>query len=234
MFDSLAVAAWPGRVLGAVLLGDPDIVLGVIALDLILSGLDRSPDGPSWLRTEYGPAVAGRAAISGRLLAGRMGATDMPPCDFIADSGRTRVPGCDEEAADVVGAVRIGDSVAIADPGLAGRFLVAKAFFCAITVSRNEGLELPMVLLERPKPGRATGSDFFGTFGLPRSFWSSFCAVVSRPFMIVSALFCQADAYAQYVDRIFSRTPGFGSARPLLMHFSIRSKPPPCSRWFLW
>lgn len=48
MLVSLSVAAWPGRVLGAVLLGDPDIVFGVIVLCLELSpGLVRSVEGPS-------------------------------------------------------------------------------------------------------------------------------------------------------------------------------------------
>jgi hypothetical protein len=76
--DSLTVATWPGRELGAVRLGVTPRVLGVTAvLDLtVLGGLLVSVEG--WPRTEYGPAVAGRGAISGRLLPGLTGAPDKP------------------------------------------------------------------------------------------------------------------------------------------------------------
>jgi hypothetical protein len=57
-------------------------------------------------RTEYGPAVAGRAAISGRFLDGRIGAPDIPPV-----SGLDRVPeGLLGAALEVVVVVLTGDS----------------------------------------------------------------------------------------------------------------------------
>lgn len=93
--DSLAVAVWPGLGLWAVRLAEvPVIVFGVTAgLDRTFAGgLPFSEDGWSWLLTEYGPAVAGRAAISGRLLVGLMGATDNPPgAAARVDSGRCLV-----------------------------------------------------------------------------------------------------------------------------------------------
>lgn len=67
----------------------------------------------------------------------------------------------------------------MADPGLTGRFLDARAFFCASIVSFSDGL-VPIVLRENPKPGRAAGSGLFGVLGLFGSFSSSFCAVASR------------------------------------------------------
>src|SRR3954468_19749417 len=116
----------------------------------------------------------------------------------------------------------------MAEPGRAGMFLVAAmaAFFCASIVSLRLGFDAVMVLLERPSPGRAVAaplSGFLGEFGLLGSFWSSFCAVPSRPFMIASALAGQIPEKNQYVDRIFSLTPGFGSVNPFFKHFSIKS-----------
>lgn len=131
--DSLCVGLCPGLGLGTVLLGDPEIVLGVIAFDFTSPGLDRSDEGPSWFLPEYGPAVAGLGAISGRRLVGRMGATDIPPCARFVGSARERVAGAVE--LDVLDAVeepdteRIGVTVAIADPGRVGIARVAKAFF---------------------------------------------------------------------------------------------------------
>lgn len=191
MLDSLAVDTWPGRVLGAVRLGDPEIVFGVAVLDFAFSGggLVCSFDGPSCVLTEYGPAVAGRGAISGLLLAGRIGATDMPPWDFAALSGRVRVveaAACEDDIFDdVLDTFRAGVTVAMAEPGREGRFLVDKAFFCANMVSLNEGFELVVVLFERPSGARAAGSAFFGEFGLLGSFCKSFCAVASRPSIIL-------------------------------------------------
>lgn len=75
--------------------------------------------------------------------------------------------------------VRGGEKWAMADPGLAGRFLVAMAFFCAIMVSRSDGLA-PIVLRERPRPGRAAGSALFGVLGLFGSRSSAFCTVGSK------------------------------------------------------
>jgi hypothetical protein len=73
-------------------------------------------------RTEYGPAVAGRAAISGRFLLGRIGAPDIPPV-----SGRDRAPEDLLDALDVVVVIFSGDSWAMAEPGRAGRFFAAFA-----------------------------------------------------------------------------------------------------------
>ena len=85
--------------------------------------------------------------------------------------------------------VRTGEKWAMADPGRAGRFLDAAAFFWAIT-SRKLGLadDDDMVLLDKPSPGRTVPSAFLGEFGLFESFCNSFCAVASSPFMIASAL----------------------------------------------
>lgn len=75
--------------------------------------------------------------------------------------------------------VRGGEKCAMADPGLTGRFFVAMAFFCAIMVSRSDGLA-PIVLRERPRPGRAADSAFFGVLGLFGSLSSAFCVVGSK------------------------------------------------------
>jgi hypothetical protein len=181
----------------------------------------------------------------------------MPPCDKFDASARGREVGA--EAADECDALdepdtdRTGEIVAMADPGRAGRFRVARAFFCASIASLKDGFELvPIVLFERPIPGRAAGSVFLGELGLLGSFWSSFCAVESRASIMLqgqlathltrkgrgdapyaSALAGQTVAKSQYVARMRSRTPGFASARPFLIHFSRRSRPPECSIWFL-
>lgn len=78
--------------------------------------------------------------------------------------------------------VRMGENEDIADPGRAGRFLFAiAAFFWANMVSRSEGFGGPVVLLLNPKPGRAaTGSAFFGEFGLSGAFSRSLCWVASK------------------------------------------------------
>lgn len=68
----------------------------------------------------------------------------------------------------------------MADPGLTGRFFVARAFFWANMVSLSDGLAAPIVLRERPRPGRAAGSALFGVLGLFGSFSSAFCIVGSR------------------------------------------------------
>lgn len=71
----------PGRVvLGIVRLGEELIVFGVTAFGLgLLGGLECSVEGWSWPLIEYGPAVAGRAVISGLLFPGLMGAPEIPP-----------------------------------------------------------------------------------------------------------------------------------------------------------
>jgi hypothetical protein len=66
----------------------------------------------------------------------------------------------------------------MAEPGRAGMFLLAiAAFFCASIVSLNDGFGGPVVLLEKPKPGRTptTGSAFFGELGLSGAFSRSRC-----------------------------------------------------------
>lgn len=72
----------------------------------------------------------------------------------------------------------------MADPGLTGRFFVAMAFFCAIMVSLSDGLA-PIVLRERPRPGRAAGSAFLVVLGLFGSLSSAFCVVGSRVSIIL-------------------------------------------------
>ena len=131
--------------------------------------------------------MAGLAASSGRRFVGRIGATDMPP-EFTArvDSGRWRglMGFTGSEAPELPLALFLtGEKADMADPGRAGRFLVARlaAFFCAITVSLREGLPDPMVLFESPIPGRLGGTaPFLGELGLFGSFCRSFCAVESR------------------------------------------------------
>lgn len=84
--------------------------------------------------------------------------------------------------------LRMGEILAIAEPGRAGSFLASNvAFFWAIICSRILGLLLVMVLLERPKPGRveAGASPFFGELGLFGSLRRSFCAVASRSSLIL-------------------------------------------------
>ena len=133
-------------------------------------------------RTEYGPAVAGRGAISGRFLVGLTGATESPP--LVVGFWRVEVDGAAvlAEAVDepeTARDIRGGEKCAMADPGLTGRFFVARAFFWAIMVSLSDGLA-PIVLRERPRPGRTTGSTFFGALGLFGSLSSAFCVVGSK------------------------------------------------------
>lgn len=155
------------------------MVLGVTAFGLAGGGLISVSIPP---RTEYGPAVAGRGAISGRFLVGRTGATESPPlvvgfCRVAVDGAAVLAAAVEEP--ETARDVRGGEKCAMADPGLTGRFFVAMAFFWAIMVSLSDGLA-PIVLRERPRPGRAAGSAFFGVLGLFGSFSSAFCVVGSK------------------------------------------------------
>jgi hypothetical protein len=121
----------------------------------------------------------------------------------------------------------------MAEPGRAGRFLAARfALFWAIIVSLRLGFPADIVLFDRPKPGRGA-SPFLGELGLLGSLLRSFCAVESRSSMMTLARCGHTPWNAQYVLLIFSLTAGFGSPRPFLRHFSIRSTPPVCSMWLL-
>jgi hypothetical protein len=74
--------------------------------------------------------------------------------------------------------VRTGENDDIAEPGLAGKLLFAiEAFFCASIVSLREGFGGPVVLFEKPRPGRGAtvASTFFGEFGLSGAFSRSLC-----------------------------------------------------------
>lgn len=78
---------------------------------MVAGGLACSEEAWSWPRTEYGPAVAGRAAISGRLLVGRIGATESPPgAAARVDSGRCRVvPREEPDVVDEFETVLVGE-----------------------------------------------------------------------------------------------------------------------------
>jgi hypothetical protein len=165
------------------------MVLGVTVFDFTSGGLVRT----SWFLPEYGPAVAGLGANSGRLLAGLIGAADIPACDFPNVSALDRVAETVAVLAEVVvtpdepDTVRTGDTAAMAEPGRGGKFFAVRALFWAIMVSLSEGLELvPIVLFEKPSPGRGAGSDLTVAFGLCGSFCNNFWAVPSRPSMILS------------------------------------------------
>lgn len=126
--------------------------------------------------------MAGLAASSGRLnFVGRMGATERPPWATVVDSGRIRIGAISEavgavEAVEEDETVRMGENVDIAEPGRAGKFLLAKAaFFWASMVSLKEGFGGPVVLLENPSPGRATASAFFSELGLSGATSRSLC-----------------------------------------------------------
>lgn len=75
------------------------------------------------------------------------------------------------ETVDEDETVRTGEKLDIAEPGRAGKFLLAiRAFFWAIIASLTEGFGGP-VLFENPSPGlAATGAAFLGEFGLSGAF----------------------------------------------------------------
>lgn len=171
--------------LGAIFLGLLLVALGVLALNVLdVDGLVVVPDSllvAAWtgLLTEYGPAVAG-LLISGReisglglIFAGRVGAAESPPWTLV--SGRS-LAGAASDIVEVPETVRIGDNADIAEPGRAGRFLLAiTAFFCAAMASLREGFGGPETLLEKLEPGRLPPSAFFGEFGLSGQFSSNLC-----------------------------------------------------------
>lgn len=76
-------------------LGFDGLVEGLVVESLLLGACPGR-------RTEYGPAVAGRGASSGRdagrNLVGRMGATERPPWEtFVVGSGRVPLTGAASE-----------------------------------------------------------------------------------------------------------------------------------------
>jgi hypothetical protein len=111
----------------------------------------------------------------------------MPPALTAIDSGRALVGGLAAgavECEDAFDAVRDGEICAIAEPGRAGKFLLAAlALFCASIASRRLGL-LPVVVFDRVPAGRAV-SVFLGELGLLESLAKSFCAVASKSAMIL-------------------------------------------------
>lgn len=103
--------------------------------------------------------------------------------------------------------VRMGENEDMAEPGLAGRVLLAAkaafAFFCASIVSLSEGFGGPVVLLEKPKPGRtAAGSGFLGELGLSGEFSRSLCWVASRVDRMLGGSQLE---YSERIQSIYSR-----------------------------
>ena len=117
------------------------------------------------------------------------------------------------------------------------------ALFWALIVSLSVGL--PGVVapsLDRVVPEPC---ETWSRFGFPGSFSRRALDLVSNADIILhlsaravlqvghetypSALSGHTRAKTQYVPRMLSLTPGLGSAKPFLMHFSISSSPPPCS-----
>ena len=92
-----------------------------------------------------------------------------------------------EEDEEDVDTLRTGENVDMAEPGRAGKFLLAiAAFFCANIVSRREGFGGPVVLFEKPKPGRTVVvSGFLGELGLSGAFSNNRCCVPSKFVMIL-------------------------------------------------
>jgi hypothetical protein len=133
--------------------------------------------------------VAGLTIISGLdnsglglNFVGRIGATERPPWDTNVDSGRflTGPASVVDEEADAVDddeTVRTGENADIAEPGRAGKFLLARAaFLWAAMVSLREGFGGPVVLFEKPSGRGSTAcAAFLGEFGLSGAFSSSLC-----------------------------------------------------------
>jgi hypothetical protein len=106
-------------------------------------------------------------------------------------SGRILTGAASEaDEVEVEETVRIGDNADIAEPGRAGRVLLARAaFFWAAIVSLSEGLGGAVVLLEKLEPGRLlAASAFLGEFGLSGAFSSNLCWVASRVAIILTTI----------------------------------------------
>src|SRR5699024_30612 len=107
------------------------------------------------------------------------------------------------------------------------------------------------MLLDKPIPDRAAAaaadSACLCEMGLVRCLLKSFYAVPSKSAIMlhpvsqdndeISVMLTYASAFAgqspqnvQNVDRVLSLTAGLASTKPFLMHFSIKSTPPVCSR----
>lgn len=127
--------------LGINFLGVELLALGVLAFNVLLAdGLvvllaSLFVGACTGLLTEYGPAVAGLAISGldtsglGRIFVGRVGAAERPPWDPALASCRN-LAGPASDFVEVEDTVRIGVNAAIAEPGRAGRFLLAiTAFF---------------------------------------------------------------------------------------------------------
>lgn len=156
------------------------MVRGVTAAFLTCGGLAR----PDSVRTSYGPAVLGRGGIFGLVrVLGLTGAPDKPPI-FVRVVVVVVVGRALElealETADPSLATRGGEN-SIAEPGLGRDGSMAEpgldiAARCALMASLMDGLAPPIVLREKPMPGRAVpvASVRLGVFGLFGSFSSSF------------------------------------------------------------
>jgi hypothetical protein len=113
-----------------------------------------------------------------RNFVGRVGAAERPPWETALVSWRSLTGAASEfDAAEVEETVRMGISADIAEPGRAGRFLLAiAAFFWAAIASLREGFGGPDTLLEKLEPGRLPpASPFLGELGLSGQLSSSLC-----------------------------------------------------------
>ena len=101
-----------------------------------------------------------------------MGAPEMPPVEpIMADSGLARTAGAAGGACDKLDTDFEGEKCDMAEPGRVVPALVVMARFCASIASRTLGFEVPIVLFDKPRPGRAPPSGFLGDLGLLGSFW---------------------------------------------------------------
>lgn len=126
--------------LAANLFGLVLLTLGVLAFSgLLAEGVVEGAESllvGAWTGrlTEYGPAVAGLAISGldtsgfGRIFVGRIGATERPPWAEVV-SGRILTGAASEfdDEVEVEETVRTGENADMAEPGRAGRFLLAMA-----------------------------------------------------------------------------------------------------------